>query len=192
VISLEGLISTYGYLAVGVGTFFEGETILVLGSFAAHQGSLELPLVILVAFLGTLCGDQLYFFIGHFKGQTFIEKRPAWKAKSEKVFDLLKRHQILLILGFRFLYGLRNITPFLIGASGIPPLRFLILNIIGALIWATTVGVLGYMLGSVIEQMIGKIQKYELYVFGFIAIAGMLIWLYHWSKKYNNKLDLSE
>jgi membrane protein DedA with SNARE-associated domain len=48
----EGQISAYGYYAVEAGTFFEGETVLVLAGFAAHRGYLELPLVIACAFAG--------------------------------------------------------------------------------------------------------------------------------------------
>ena len=48
-----------------------------------------------------------------------------------------KQHQNLLILGFRFLYGLRSVTPFVIGMSGISWLRFALLNVIGAGIWAS-------------------------------------------------------
>lgn len=59
--TFEELISTYGYVAVGIGTFQEGETILILGGFASHRGYLELPWVIACAFLGTLFGDRFYF-----------------------------------------------------------------------------------------------------------------------------------
>ena len=62
--TLQSLIDTYGYLAILVGTFFEGETILVLGGFAAYRGYLHLPWVIIAAFVGSLCGDQLFFFLG--------------------------------------------------------------------------------------------------------------------------------
>jgi membrane protein DedA with SNARE-associated domain len=58
--SAETAISTYGYVAIAIGGFFEGETILVLAGFAAHRGHLHLPWVIVWGFLGTLCGDQLY------------------------------------------------------------------------------------------------------------------------------------
>lgn len=175
--TLAGLISTYGYFAVGVGTFLEGETILVLGGFAAHQGYLELPWVIICAFLGTLIGDQLYFHIGRIKGKDALEKRPHWKSKSEKIFSLLDKHHVWLILGFRFLYGLRTVSPFIIGASRVSPLRFLVLDIVGAAIWAIGIGVLGYLFGYTIEKIIGDIKKYELLFFAVIAGAGVFIWL---------------
>jgi membrane protein DedA with SNARE-associated domain len=181
--SLQELITTYGYTAIGIGTFLEGETILILGGLAAHSGYLELPWVIVCAFFGTLFGDQLYFYIGRTKGKDFLDKRPRWKSKSEKVFLMLDKHQALLILGFRFLYGLRTITPFIIGASRISPLRFLILNIIGASIWASLVGSLGYLFGQTLELLIGDIKRYELLIFAVLAGIGIVFWLTQLYKK---------
>ena len=178
--SLQEFISTFGYAAIGIGTFFEGETILVLGSFAAHRGYLQLPLVILSAFIGTFIGDQLYFYIGRFKGKQALKSWPYWKSKSEKVFTLLENHQVLLILGFRFLYGLRTVTPFIVGASRVPVYRYLILNFIGASAWAAVIGVLGYFFGNTVEILIGNIKKYEILIFAVVAGAGLLAWIYHY------------
>ena len=58
---LQSIIENYGYAAILIGTFLEGETILVLAGLAAHQGYLVLSWVILAAFVGSLCGDQLFF-----------------------------------------------------------------------------------------------------------------------------------
>jgi membrane protein DedA with SNARE-associated domain len=181
--SLEALISTYGYPAVGIGTFFEGETILVLGGFAAHSGYLQLPWVIVWAFIGSLCGDQLFFYIGRFQGDAVLEKRPHWKPKAEKVFALLDRHQNWLIVAFRFIYGLRTVTPFLIGASGISPLRFLILNVIGASVWAIVFGSLGYLFGQAMDVVLGNIKRYELLVFGILITVAVLVWAVRLHKK---------
>ena len=95
--SLQELISHYGYVAIVIGTFFEGETILVLGGLAAHQGYLQLPWVMASAFAGTLLGDQLYFYIGRAKGQGLLETRPKWKARAGKVFGLLEKHDVCSI-----------------------------------------------------------------------------------------------
>lgn len=172
---LEGLISTYGYAAIAIGAFLEGETMLILGSFAAQRGYLELPWVLISAFLGALFGDQLYFYIGRTKGQSILEKRPNLKSKSERIFCLLRKHQILLIFGFRFLYGVRTIIPFALGASRIAPFRFLVLNILGASIWTIVVGAMGYILGSTIEVIIGDIKHYEMWFFIGMATLGMII-----------------
>lgn len=181
--SLEELVTTYGYAAVAIGCFLEGETVLILGGFAAHRGYLELPWVIVCAFLGTLFSDQLYYFIGRIKGTSVLEKRPKWKAKSEKVFSLLHKHQILLILGFRFIYGLRTAAPFLIGASRIEPTRFIILNIVGAAVWAVIIGYMGYLFGYALEIFIDNVKKYELLIFSGLAGIAVINWLLHFRKR---------
>ena len=53
------LVHTYGYAAVFIGSFLEGETTLALGGFAAQRGHLALPWVIAVAEAGGFLGDQL-------------------------------------------------------------------------------------------------------------------------------------
>lgn len=175
--TLETLVQDYGYPALFVGTFLEGETILVLGGLAAHLGYLDLGWVIAAGFAGTFCGDQLYYFLGRRHGTALLERKPGWQVRADRIFDLLQRHQLLLILGFRFLYGLRTVTPFLIGTSGIRPLTFLVLNSAGGAIWAATVVALGYLFGRAVETVIGDIKHYELEIVGIVVLGGVAMWL---------------
>lgn len=172
---LQQIISDYGYLALFILTFLEGETVLVIAGFLAFQGKLDLTWVILIAFLGTFAGDQTFFYLGRFKGIAFLEKRPLWHSKTDKVFDLLSRHQIKVVLGFRFLYGVRNVTPFVIGASRMHPGKFFVLNFMGALVWAAVVGYLGYQFGHLAEAMMGRIQKYEMYILAALIAGGVFL-----------------
>lgn len=175
--SLEQLIQDYGYLAILVGTFLEGETILVLGGLAAHLGFLELEWVIVAAFAGSFFGDQLYFYIGRHYGPRIIAKRLSWQANAEKVYRHLHRHQNLLILTFRFYYGLRNVTPFAIGASQVSRLRFLILNVIGAVIWAVALAALGYAFGEAGRLFLNDFHRRGLYLLGVVVLIGVIIWV---------------
>lgn len=181
---MEEFIRNFGYGAIFIGTFFEGETVLVVGGFLAHRTYLELPWVIAAAFFGTLLGDQMYYYLGRFKGVELLEKRPRWKRKSARVRELLRRHQTLVVLGFRFLYGVRTVVPFLIGASKVPPLRFLTLNVIGASVWATAVGTAGYYLGRTVELFLADLQLYEFWILGILIGAGVVSWaLWWWSDR---------
>jgi membrane protein DedA with SNARE-associated domain len=180
--SLENLIHNYGYLAILIGTFLEGETILLLGGLTAKLGYLKLPWVITCAFFGTLAGDQLFFFLGRYRGAAFLQRRPSWRQRAAKVDDILQRHRIPIILGFRFLYGLRTVTPFVIGMSRIPILEFMILNILGAAVWAIVIGGLGYIFGHGLELLLGDIRRYEIEILGLALVAGVLIWLIHLSR----------
>jgi len=172
----ELIIGSYPYVALLLGTFLEGETILILAGFAAHLGYLYLPWVILVAFLGTLSGDQLSFYLGRRHSRFVLNKHLAWQGRLDKVERLFERYQTLLILGFRFLYGLRTVTPFVLGRSGVAPGYFFLLSAVGAMVWSLVVGIGGYLFGNILKIIMGDIKRYELEAFGAIAIIGGLIW----------------
>jgi len=173
----QSLIEQYGYAAILIGTFFEGETVLVIAGLLANQGYLKLAGVVIAAFAGALLGDQLYFHIGRWKGQPFIESHPTLKYHSQRVVNLLRNHQNKLILGFRFVYGIRTVTPFVLGASGVAPIRFLVLNTIGALLWALVIGVAGFYFGKVLEQLLGQVKNYEMLIIGSMVGIALVVWL---------------
>jgi len=180
---LQSIIENYGYAAILIGTFLEGETILVLAGLAAHQGYLELTGVIFAAFLGSLCGDQLFFYLGRKHSQAVLSRRPSWKSKAEKVHKMMNQFQTPMILSFRFLYGLRTVAPFVIGMSPVSFKKFILLNAAGALVWAVAVGSGGYFFGHAVELIIGKVKSYEIYIMGSVAIVGLLIWIFHFYRR---------
>jgi membrane protein DedA with SNARE-associated domain len=175
--TLTELIRNYGYLAILIGTFLEGETILILGGFAAHMGFLELPWVIVSAIAGSFSGDQLYFYIGRHYGPKIIAKRLSWQEGAEKVYKHLHRHKNLLILTFRFFYGFRNVTPFAVGAAHVSRSRFFTLNLIGAIVWAISFAYAGYLFGEAFRLLLDDFKRYELYVLFALVFVGLMIWL---------------
>ncbi len=175
--SLEYIIDTYGYAVILIGTFFEGETVLVLGGAAAKLKYLELQWVILCAFVGTFLGDQFFFFIGRYKGQEILERWPAWQKRVDKVLLMLEKRFLLVILGFRFIYGIRTVTPFVLGMSRVRISEFMLLNAISAMVWANLFGILGYIFGQALELLIGDIKRFELGIIAGILVAGMVLWL---------------
>lgn len=111
------------------------------------------------------------------KGKEFIDNKPGWKAKTDRVFKLLDKYHTLFILGFRFLYGIRTVAPFVLGASGISPVRYLALNLCGALIWAIVIGMLGYYFGHAIEILLGEIKQYEEWIIIGLLVVGATGWV---------------
>jgi membrane protein DedA with SNARE-associated domain len=173
--NLENIVTHFGYPAVLVGTFFEGEIILILGGFAAHRGYLSLPLVITAAFAGSLLGDQFYFFMGRRRGRSFLEKHPDWNGKIDRFRGLMERFGTPFVLIFRFLYGLRTVAPFAIGLSDISTVKFVILNAVSAAVWAVALGVLGYFFGHAMEYVLEDVRKYELAVMTGLVTAAVII-----------------
>lgn len=179
--SLQSLVETYGYWIVFAGTFLEGETILILAGFAAHQGYLVFPLVVVVAFLGSFLGDQLYFLLGRRFGGRLLGRYPLWRSRTDKAYRLLERFQTPFILIMRFLYGLRIAAPIAVGMSGIKIFRFVALNLVSALAWAAATAAIGYLFGQAVELLMIDIRKIEKTLFAGLAMAGVLGWaVYRW------------
>jgi membrane protein DedA with SNARE-associated domain len=175
--TLVTIIKTFGYPAIIIGTFLEGEVILVLAGLAAHLGYLELPYVIASGFLGTFAGDQLYFHLGKYYSDPVLKRFPRWKSKLSIVKRLIERYRVLFILGFRFTYGLRTVSPFAIGMSRVPVLLYMLLNGVSALAWATLVGGGGYFLGNAMRKFIGDVKYAEIAIMGVLVVAGGVIWI---------------
>lgn len=176
--NITTLITHYGYVAIFLGTFFEGETILVIAGFLAHQGYLAFPYTVGAAFLGAMLGDQLYFHIGRRKGRAFIDKRASLHRHVARVEALLQRHEVLLILGFRFLYGLRTVTPVILGVARVNPILFFILNSVSAMLWALAITTGGYYFGKALESLFGQARGYEMLVMAAIAGLACGIWVF--------------
>lgn len=174
---LHAFLEQFGYMALFIGVFFEGETILVLAGFLAFQGYLHLDLVILIAFLGACAGDQLWYSLGRRYGDRILARNRRWRRLGDKALSRLRRRPALWVLGFRFVYGVRTVMPVAIGVSGYPPARFTLFNLIGAAVWAGALGLAAYHFGTLLQVTIGHIRRYEFYVLGgFLALGGVL-WL---------------
>lgn len=177
---LAQLIDQFGYLAVLVGTFLEGETILVLAGFAAHQGYLDLRLTILAAFVGSAAGDQLWFLLARHHGRRWLDSRPKLAARLAPASRWLERNPTLFILGFRFVYGIRNVAPVAIGLSNIPARRFVLLNLLAAAVWACLFAVIGYVFGEAVEAVLGRLKAVEQHLFA----AGVLCVLFYFAARW--------
>jgi membrane protein DedA with SNARE-associated domain len=175
---VKHLLLAYGPLVILVWTFFEGETVLLVAGFLAHQGYISLEWSILAAFVGSMSGDQLYFWIGRRFGEQILDWRPAWRVRIERSLRLLVKYQNLFILSFRFVYVVRTVASFSIGLAGVSFRRFTILNAIAAAIWALSFGLGGYWFGSTLETIAGGVQEIETIagVAAALALGGYLLW----------------
>jgi membrane protein DedA with SNARE-associated domain len=175
--TVQDFIQTFGYAAVFAGTFLEGETILLLGGFAAYQGYLSFAGVWAVATAGGFLGDLVFFLLGRWQGPRIFERFPRLRPRAEKVNALLLRYHGPVIIVLRFLYGLRLSGVMVIGASPLPAARFVGYNLIGALLWATVIGGAGYLFGNVMELLLKDIRRYEELVTLAVILGGAVFWL---------------
>lgn len=158
-----------------VWSFFEGETFVIFGGIAAHMGILNLKLLIGTVWIGSFCGDQLWFFIGRRWGNQALARFPSAQARTAVVLTWLERYGVLFILSFRFLYGVRNVASIALGTSKLPWIKFLCWNFIAAGLWAFSFAGAGYMLGEAAAQ-VGAYGPKVLAGVVLLVIVVVLVW----------------
>ena len=174
---LAGLIDSYGYVAVFIGSFLEGETILALAGLAAYRGYLDLAIVIVLATIAGFLGDQFYFFLGRHNGHKVLARYPRMQLRAQRFDAMLSRWHAPVIIGIRFMYGFRIVGPILLGMGRVPAWKFMLYNFIGAAIWAPLIAGIGFFFGGAVEASIGHLKRYELWAAGTLLAIGLTVFV---------------
>lgn len=143
--------------AESAGLPLPGETALITASILASHGHVELPLVITFAVVASVMGDNGgYLFGRHFGRRLLMHHRLPFdkhRAKAiEKGDEFFARHGGKAVALGRFVTGVRVVVALLAGVNGLPWKVFALWNVLGAIVWATVVGVLAYYVGEAIEH----------------------------------------
>ncbi|MBF0269903.1 MAG: DedA family protein [Alphaproteobacteria bacterium] len=181
----RSFLESYHYLVyavVVIWTFLEGETFIIVLGYLAQEGTyhINIWLVMLFALMGSFIGDQFYFYIGRRYGQPLLARWPGMEKKVEWAFHMVRDHQTLFILSFRFIYGVRNISPFVIGMSGVSRLKYFILNFIAAAVWANAFAWGGYFLGVAMGEWLGA---YKFHIMGGFVALFVVLWFFSTMKR---------
>jgi phosphatidylglycerol lysyltransferase len=160
------------YLIVFLATLAEADAALIAAAFLAHRGRLSLAAVIPVCIAATLTANQFWFWLGRLKGRAYLARRLPTDRRLQRIHGWLERRGTLVIPASRFLYGFRVAIPVAYGASGTPPLRFTVLEIVSAVAWGLIVGFSGYAFGATLEILLADLERYELAVAAVVIVSG--------------------
>lgn len=152
---LVEIVRQYGLLAILAGCLAEGESFAVLGGFLSHQGFFAPWNAFAVMVTGAFLGDFIFYLAGRFFAGSprvaAIKQRPGF----ERVFALVNAHPAKFVLLNRYAYGFRLVGGIAAGMADIPMPKFVVLNALASVIWATLFGTLGWFFGLGAEQFIG-------------------------------------
>ena len=143
----QQFVEQYGYWAVFLWTFIEGETVFIAAAALAAAGMLEPWKVIVVAAIGAYVGHLAFFALGHWRGMAIINSVPFLKRHYAKANTVLDRYAHWSIFIFQYLYGTRLVAAILFGCSTISFSRFALLQIINCITWALVIYAVGHLLG---------------------------------------------
>jgi len=181
--SIAHLIHAYGLLVVAgliglecVGFPFPGETVLIVASvIAGTEHYLNIASVILTAAGASIIGRMIGYVIGREFGYWLLLRYGRYLGITESRIKLgqylFLRQGGKIILLAQFVPGLRSIAGILAGANRMPWQRFMVANVIGAILWATFYGIAVYSLGREVERLSGWVVL----VFAIIVLIAIVV-----------------
>jgi membrane protein DedA with SNARE-associated domain len=184
-------VAQYGYLAVGLGILLEdfglptpGETLLITGAILASGGTLNIYLLLPIAFIGAVIGDNIGFLIGHTGGHhlmvRFGHRIGVTHERFERVEAFFERYGGWVIVFARFVVILRQFNGIVAGTLGMHWLHFLALNALGAALWVGFWGGLAYWLGKGIFVYLRALHHLTPLIIAVAVLAALAIGLLAW------------
>lgn len=182
-IEVSKVIETGGVLAIGaivfaetgllIGFFLPGDTLLFAAGFFAAQGRIGLASALFAIILGAFLGNIMGYEIGKRNGKRIFSKEDSvffHKKYVESAEEFYKKHGGKTILFARFVPIVRTLAPLMAGTAKMNYKSFLAYNLAGAIIWGTSITLVGYWAGKILGQYF-NIDKY---LFPAILLATIL------------------
>jgi membrane-associated protein len=175
------LFQQYGYLIIFTGTFFEGETTLVLGGLLSHQGDLNFWMVIATAAFASYLGHVVFYFLGKTSSSWILIKFPKYRRKIEQAEYIIRRYETTSLFITQYIFGIRLASALAFGILDMTIGKFLSLQLISCLVWAILFASLGYWVGES-SQIIIKHMEWailSILLLGFLfALTGRKVFDY--------------
>ncbi len=198
--ALAPVLDSYGYLAVGgfilvedFGVPLPGETILIAAAVYAGAGRLSLALVVVVAVLAAVTGDNIGYVIGRYGGRRLVLRWGRYvlltPQRLDRVEEFVHRHGAWVVTLARFIEGLRQANGIVAGIGEMTwTRRFLPFNMLGAALWVGVWTAVGYVAGSHLDVLYAQFKRYEIYLLivlgvGVVAMVARTLWRRHRSQR---------
>jgi len=194
---LLGVLGNYVYLGLwfivfaetglAVGFFLPGDSLLVVSGLFAAAGKLNVVLVLVAFFLGSVIGDSTGYWTGRVMGHTLFNREDSRifkPSRVQKAHAFFERYGVKTVVLARFVPIVRTFAPLVVGAAEMPYSRFLPFSILGGLLWISTMVLAGYFLGGVIERALGiqlqdHIEKVVIVIVVISLLPPIIEWLRH-------------
>ncbi len=185
---LDHLFSEYGYWVVGLGVMLEatglplpGESLMIAAAvYAATTHRLDILVIVPVAALGAIVGDQIGYFIGRSVGFRVLARFGRRVGLSEERLELgrylFRRYGGRVVFLGRFVAVLRTFVALLAGANQMAWHSFLLWNALGGIGWTSLYGFGAYVLGDAVKRVTGPVGI-ALAVAGAIALVCALVFV---------------
>jgi membrane-associated protein len=176
---------------LAVGFFLPGDSLLVVSGLFAAAEKLNVWLVMIAFFLGSVIGDNTGYWTGRFMGKTLFNRESSRifkPSRVQKAHAFFEKYGVKTVVLARFVPIVRTFAPMVVGAAEMPYSRYLPFSILGGLLWISSMVLAGYFLGGVIERALNvkledHIEKVVIAVVILSLMPPLIEYLRHrWSK----------
>ncbi|MFM8980127.1 MAG: VTT domain-containing protein [Planctomycetia bacterium] len=156
-----------------VGFFLPGDSLLVTAGVFAKTGLLDIWWLHALLIPMAILGDAVNYGIGRRTGPRIFSREDSLffkKSHLERAQRFYERHGGKTVVLARFLPLVRTFAPYVAGMAGMPYRRFAWFNVLGAVVWVTSLTWLGYLLASVVPN----IEKNILVVMAVVIVLSFV------------------
>jgi membrane-associated protein len=172
---------------LAVGFFLPGDSLLVVSGLFAAANKLNVLLVMLAFFLGSVLGDNTGYWTGRVMGKRLFNRESSRifkPSRVEKAHAFFEKYGVKTVVLARFVPIVRTFAPLVVGAAEMPYATFLFFSVIGGLLWITSMVLAGYFLGGVIENALNikledHIEKVVVVVVALSLLPPLIEFLKH-------------
>ena len=145
---------------LAVGFFLPGDSLLVVSGLMAATlpDKLNVLLVMLAFFLGSVIGDNTGYWTGRMMGKRLFNRESSRifkPSRVEKAHAFFEKYGVKTVVLARFVPIVRTFAPLVVGAAEMPYYKFLTFSILGGALWISSMVLAGYFLGGVVENALG-------------------------------------
>jgi len=157
--------------------FLPGDSLLFVVGTLCGAELMSLPWAVITLLMAAVLGDQCNYTIGHVVGNkvfSWESSRFFNRAAFDRAHAFYETYGPITIVLARFMPFVRTFAPFVADVAAMSRPKFLIFNVMGALIWVVSLTVAGYLFGNLpwVQLHLSKIIWALILVPGLIAIVG--------------------
>lgn len=171
-------LATYGYIALFIYSLGGGFVGLMAAGVLSYMGKMDLAVSLAVAFAANFIGDLLLFYMARYHKQDVLQYFHKHRRKLALSHLLMKKHGNWIIFMQKFVYGIKTLIPLAIGLTKYDFVKFSVLNLFAALLWALVVGIGSYLAGKPIMQAYEAVAERPYIAPVILAALAALIWFY--------------
>jgi membrane-associated protein len=153
--------------------FLPGDSLLFAAGTFAALGALDARLLLVLLVAAAIIGDTVNYWVGAWIGPRAFSGRVRWLRKDylDRTHAFYEKHGGKTIIIARFIPIIRTFAPFVAGVGAMSYGKFLLYNVVGAVLWVGLFVLGGFFFGNIPVVK----ENFTIVILAIIAISVMPI-----------------